>query len=101
MRCNKCQSEDTKVLETRKHSNGAPIRRRKCNSCGSTYRTLEVLFDGVIPKTEVVKPKVKAAPTKPVKVVKPSKVEVRRKNEDRRDRVPSYFIEDDFDDGRW
>jgi hypothetical protein len=59
------------------------------------------LFDGVIPKPEVVKPKIAPAPVKLPKAVKVSKVEVRRKNEDRRDRVPSYFIEDDYDDGRW
>jgi hypothetical protein len=59
------------------------------------------LFDGVIPKTEVIKPKVAPAPVKLPKVVKPTKVEIRRKNEDRRNLVPSYFIEDDFDEGGW
>jgi hypothetical protein len=61
------------------------------------------MFDGGIPAPlppKKAKPKAEPVVVKP-KTVKQIKVEARRKNEDRRDRVPSYFIEDDFDDGGW
>jgi len=63
------------------------------------FKSIEVIFDGDIP-TLPKKVKPKAQPIITPKAVKQTKVEARRKNEDRRDRVPSYFIEDDFDDWR-
>jgi transcriptional regulator NrdR family protein len=100
MHCAQCGHHDTIVTDTRKHDKGAPLRKRKCLACNAVFRTLEVMFDGDVP-TPPKKAKPKAEPVITPKSVKQIKVEARRKNEDRRDRVPSYFIEDDFDDGGW
>lgn len=72
-------------------------RRRKCADCKKSMYTLEVratVLDAtpepVKPKPEPVKPLAQAA-----KTIHQKRVEARRKNEDRRNKVPSYFIEDD------
>jgi transcriptional repressor NrdR len=36
MRCPFCQSDDTKVLDTRLIDDGSQVRR-ECNSCGERY----------------------------------------------------------------
>lgn len=102
MKCNECQSSNTIVAETRRHTDGAPMRRRKCLDCGHSFKTLEVVFDGGEPPApKKVKPKAEPVVKPKPKEVKQIKIDARRKNEDRRSRVPDYFIEDDFDDGRW
>ena len=44
MRCPFCQSDDTKVLDTRLIDDGSQVRRRReCNTCGERYSTREVV----------------------------------------------------------
>lgn len=44
MRCPFCQSDDTKVLDTRLIDDGSQVRRRReCNSCGERYSTRETV----------------------------------------------------------
>jgi hypothetical protein len=61
--------------------------------------TLEVRAEVLDIEPEPPKPKPKPEPIKPMakaaKVIHQKRVETRRTNEDRRNRVPSYFIEDD------
>ena len=53
-------------------------------------------------RVDVPKPDKKGLYTKQdAAAVKKIKVETRRKNEDRKNRVSSYFIEDDFDYDNW
>jgi hypothetical protein len=98
MKCD-CGSE-TKVMQT------MPIRdvikrRRKCVDCKKLMFTLEVRAEvlDIAEPPPPPKPKPKPKPLPPLakvaKAVNQKRVEARRKNEDRRNRVPSYFIEDD------
>jgi hypothetical protein len=61
--------------------------------------TLEVRAEVLDVELELPKPKPKPEPVKPMakvaKVIHQKRVDARRMNEDRRNRVPSYFIEDD------
>ena len=42
MKCNKCQSDDIKVIESRDVADGQAIRRRRmCNDCGYRFTTYE------------------------------------------------------------
>ena len=42
MRCNQCQAEDTKVIESREASEGEAIRRRReCVACHNRFTTYE------------------------------------------------------------
>ncbi len=42
MRCNQCQSEESKVVESRDVAGGVAIRRRReCLNCGSRFTTYE------------------------------------------------------------
>ena len=72
-------------------------RRRKCAECKKSMYTLEVRATVVEVEPEPPKPKPK--PVKPMaqaaKTIHQKRVEARRGNEDRRNRVPSYYIEDD------
>jgi len=44
MRCPFCQSDDTKVLDTRLIDDGSQVRRRReCTSCGERYSTRETV----------------------------------------------------------
>jgi len=44
MKCNQCQSEDIKVIESRDVAEGQAIRRRRmCNACGERFTTYERL----------------------------------------------------------
>jgi transcriptional repressor NrdR len=44
MKCNQCQSDDIKVIESRDVADGQAIRRRRmCNACGSRFTTYERL----------------------------------------------------------
>ena len=72
-------------------------RRRKCSVCNKLIYTLE---------KEIPPPEKKPVPLpderglykpKDVPAIKMQKVEVRRKNEDRKMRVSNYFIEDDYE----
>ena len=42
MRCNKCQSDDIKVIESRDVADGQAVRRRRmCSDCGYRFTTYE------------------------------------------------------------
>src|SRR5690349_23990533 len=42
MKCNQCQSDDIKVIESRDVAEGQAIRRRRmCNQCGYRFTTYE------------------------------------------------------------
>lgn len=44
MKCNQCQSDDIKVIESRDVAEGQAIRRRRmCNHCGNRFTTYERL----------------------------------------------------------
>jgi len=104
----------TNVTTTEQKPNGV-FRRRKCEVCKSNFATMEMEIEtfGTGSRNqygETRKPKAVAMPKpderglyaseKEVATVKMKKVDVRRKNEDIREkmRVPSYFIEDEEDD---
>ena len=55
MHCPSCQSTQTKVLDSRKLSEGVK-RRRQCSKCSNIYFTMEVLLSK---KTDAPKPKLK------------------------------------------
>lgn len=96
----------TSVSSTVQRPDGV-LRRRKCNTCTRNFTTMEyeVSTPGAgahnhvrkaTAKTRVVpKPDVKGLYAKPdAAEIKKQKVELRRKAEDRRMRVPNYFIEE-------
>lgn len=42
MKCNQCQNDDIKVIESRDVADGQAIRRRRmCNNCGNRFTTYE------------------------------------------------------------
>lgn len=109
------------VTTTEQKPNGV-FRRRKCEVCRTNFATMEMEIEtfGTGSRNqygETRKPKALPVVPKPderglyatdkdVAAVKMKKVDVRRKNEDIREkmRVPSYFIEDDEGDDdveRW
>jgi len=102
MKC-KCGG-NTQVTTTLKQSPlEGVVRYRKCGDCGERFQTLET----VIKTRSAGRPRVKPLPVyTPAEVskIKAVKVAARRKSEDiqeskqRRSRVSSYFIEDDYDD---
>ena len=99
MKCTKCGSEKTKVTQTIKTSKEVQ-RRRRCGACGNNFHSVERVV-GV--KKEV---KVKLSegrlkvtvPTKDKAMIDKMQVEARRRVEDRRSKIPDYFVEDDFDE---
>ena len=105
MKC-KCGG-NTQVTTTLKQStlNGV-VRYRKCAECGARFQTLETVIETRSAGRPPNPLKFKAPPVyTPAEVskMKAVKVAARRKSEDiqekkQRDRVSSYFIEDDFDD---
>ena len=106
MKC-KCGG-NTQVTTTTKHSTlDGVVRYRKCAECKARFQTLETVIEtrnaGRPPNTTTVKRLPVYTPAE-VSQIKAVKVAVRRKSEDirenqqRRSRVSSYFIEDNFDD---
>jgi len=96
---------ETKVMQT------MPVkdvikRRRKCMECKKLIHTLEVraTLDDLAEATPPPPP-----PPKPVaqpmarvaKIVNKKRVDARRSNEDRKERAPSYFIEEDDGYADW
>jgi len=106
MKC-KCGG-NTQVTTTLKQSTlEGVVRYRKCGSCGSRFQTLETMIETRSAGRPSDPLKFKALPvytSAEVVKIKAVKTAVRRKSEDiqenkqRRSRVSSYFIEDDFDD---
>ena len=93
MKC-KCGG-DTMVVLTRT-IDGVPKRKRKCDLCGQSFYTIETFLEMASGKPG---PKPKPKPPKPMAEkaaeIHRKRVEVRRKNEDRKTKVPSYFIEEE------
>lgn len=88
----------TYVIDTRKAGN--EIRRfRKCKVCERKLVTMETFVEALGKAPTIAqepKPKPKPKPPKvPVATSNKRKVEVRRRLEDIKLRVPSYYIEDD------
>ena len=105
MKC-KCGG-NTQVTTTLKQSTlDGVVRYRKCAECGARFQTLETVIETRSAGRPPNPLKFKAPPVyTPAEVskIKAVKVAARRKSEDiqekkRRDRVSSYFIEDDYDD---
>lgn len=103
MKC-KCGG-DTQVTTTQKPATGGVVRHRKCRVCDERFHTLESVITsrGVgrpvtkIPQQPIYTPE-QAAEIKAIKVAARRKGEDIQEKKQRRDRVSSYFIEDDFDD---
>lgn len=98
MKCS-CGGE-TVVLETRTIDEMFR-RKRKCNDCNEYFFTKEVFLYAAKDNPNAAPAKPKVLLTKPeVSKVQRKKVETRRKLEDikreRKSRVPSYFIEEDY-----
>lgn len=94
MKC-KCGG-DTLVLETRT-TDGIPKRKRKCSLCGQSFYTQEIFLEmasGKPGRKPKAPPEPKSMAQKAAEIHR-KRVEVRRKNEDRKPRVPSYFIEEE------
>jgi transcriptional regulator NrdR family protein len=86
-----CGDKRSAVINTLKIEKGVR-RQRRCTGCNKSFYTLEALY--LKPVTEKIKPDSRGiyTPNDAAKIKK-AKVEVRRRIEDR---VPSYFIEDDY-----
>jgi hypothetical protein len=91
-----CCRGKTPVVQTEITKEGVK-RRRKCSVCNKLIYTME---------KEIPPPEKKPVPLpderglyqpKDVPKIKMQKVEARRSNEDRKMRVSSYFIEDDYE----
>ena len=105
MKC-KCGG-NTQVTTTTKHSTlDGVLRYRKCEACKARFQTLETVIEtrnAGRPPTTTVKRLPVYTPAE-ISKIKAVQTAVRRKSEDirenqqRRSRVSSYFIEDDFDD---
>ena len=88
MLCTKCKG-DTKVAESRRR-NETTWRRRKCLSCGTQFRTVEVL------EVLAAQPAPKPTPTpKPKPEQKPNSNRFRKTRY--RKPLPSIEVEPDFD----
>ena len=94
---------DTNVTSTVKSLAGV-LRRRKCSACGERGQTMEVWVEPKYKKTRLEGAGLPPVPeekdiytTSEASQIKQRKVAARRLNEDRKLRVPSYFIEDEED----
>lgn len=92
---------DSSVTTTRQ-LNHQVFRRRKCKACKRNFATIEIEVDtpgsGNYNKEGKRNPKPDAKgmyTPADAKAIKAKKVEARRKNEDRKEKVPSYFIEEE------
>ena len=106
MKC-KCGANSQVTSTTKESTLGGVVRYRKCGECGTRFQTLETIIETRSPGRPPSPLKFKAPPVytpEQVSKIKAFKTAVRRKSEDiqenkqRRNRVSSYFIEDDFDD---
>jgi len=95
MQCPHCNKGRTYVTTTVQHASGGVLRYRKCYECTESFSTMETIYkDEPRPVRGLPKPK-PSLPKQDIKLINKIKTEVRRKNEDRRKRVPNYFIEED------
>ncbi len=101
----KCECGGKSAVTTTRQLTDGVLRRRKCEVCARSFTTLESYV--TTPGSGVYQRKDSAGNPKPDKrgiytekaaaEVKKQKVVKRRAAEDRKDRVSSYYIEDDFD----
>ena len=91
-----CCNSKTPVVQTEITVDGVK-RRRKCSVCNKLIYTLEKEIPAPIKKPVPLPDERGLYKPKDVPAIKMQKVEVRRKNEDRKMRVSNYFIEDDYD----
>ena len=112
----KCTCGGSTSVESTVQKPEGPMRRRKCSACNRHFATMEyeVNTPGAGAHNQVVKkvaakrkpipkPDAKGLYTSPDAVevkklqteIKNKKIELRRNAEDRRARVPDYFIEED------
>lgn len=94
MKC-KCGG-NTVVVETRVVED-VPKRKRKCILCSQAFYTAEVFLEmamGRSGRRTKDNPPPKPMAQKAAEIHR-KRVEVRRKNEDRKSKVPSYFIEEE------
>ena len=84
------------MIETRTVDN-TPKRKRKCELCDQSFYTLETFLEMAAGRSgRKPQPNAQGLYTVPdAKEIKAQKVETRRKNEDRKPKVPSYFIEEE------
>jgi transcriptional regulator NrdR family protein len=86
-----CGSKRSAVINTIKIEAGVR-RQRRCTDCDTNFYTIETLY--LKPVAEKIKPDLRGLYKKDdVAKINRAKVEIRRRIEDR---VPSYFIEDDY-----
>ena len=106
MNC-KCGGNSQVTSTTKESTLGGVVRYRKCGECGTRFQTLETIIETRSAGRPPNPLKFKAPPVytpEQVSKIKAVQTAVRRKSEDirenqqRRSRVSSYFIEDDFDD---
>ena len=106
MKC-KCGGNSQVTSTVKQSTLDGVLRYRKCESCKARFQTLETVIETRSAGRPPNLVKFKAPPVyTPAEVSKIKAVQtaVRRKSEDirenqqRRSRVSSYFIEDDFDD---
>lgn len=104
MQCPECSAARTYVSTTMVHPSGGVHRYRKCSGCGFNFATLETILEEKpklgrpVSVERVATPKLKNTVTKrDAALINKIKVEVRRKAEDKKSQVSSYYIEDDFD----
>lgn len=45
MRCVKCQSENTRIIDSRMGDGNSIRRRRWCEDCGKRFSTIEITWD--------------------------------------------------------
>ena len=99
----KCECGGKSAVTTTRQLTDGVLRRRKCEVCAKSFPTLEAHVatagKGVYErKDSAPKPDKRGIYTeKAAAEVKKQKVAKRREVEDRKDRVSSYYIEDDFD----
>lgn len=74
-------------------------RQRRCSDCKTSFYTMETLYSK--PVTEKTEPASEPVPDKRGLYTKKDALEIKRKQVETRrknaDRVPSYFIEDDYE----
>lgn len=94
----KCQCGGKTSVTTTEQREDRVFRRRKCVVCKTNFATLETRISRVTEPTAKPPPKPDERgiyTEQSAAQVKKLKVETRRKIEDRKQRVPSYFIEDE------
>jgi hypothetical protein len=106
MKC-KCGGNSQVTSTVKQSTLDGVLRYRKCEACKTRFQTLETMIEtrsaGRPPNLVKFKPPPVYTPAE-VSKIKAVQTAVRRKSEDirenqqRRSRVSSYFIEDDFDD---